>query len=375
MAALALAWSISVLSSSLGGGWVGCAGRRGRCAGRPRLVPLTVWSAVLVACALGADVGLLTAATRTNGDDDDRGLVWGVALVAAAGAGMVLEGWYAEYAMVTRAPDLGFPARGTAVTIACAVAGGVAATAGMALAGRVMVLGLLVIADAVTAGCAGVVLAKLAHWDAPVRVRLSDAAIRASAAPMVVDFVASDALPAGFGSLGMSACPGRYKPPGVVRDLAVDVAHLSGSLGVDVLVTLVPVDELRRMGLQDLGDVAQRAGLVWEGSVTWRDKWVPTLADLALAAETIAVHLAAGRRVVVHCNGGKGRTGLAVAATLLTCARASADSALSLDDALSAMRAERLGMLRNPVQIAAVLAFTSRLHALPTPGLHMAGRS
>lgn len=85
-----------------------------------------------------------------------------------------------------------------------------------------------------------------------------------------------------------------------------------------------------------------------------RDKWIPTstAAFLTDAVAPVAALLLEGKRVLVHCNGGKGRTGTLAASVLLT---RSLRSLLptridSIGDAVAAIRTCRPAMLRNPLQ-------------------------
>ncbi len=66
--------------------------------------------------------------------------------------------------------------------------------------------------------------------------------------------------------------------------------------------------------------------------------------DLIRLVEQIIERIREGKVIVVHCNGGKGRTGLVVVATLC-------GLGMSVDDAVKATRAARPGMIQNPAQV------------------------
>jgi len=66
--------------------------------------------------------------------------------------------------------------------------------------------------------------------------------------------------------------------------------------------------------------------------------------DLIRLVEQVVERIREDKVIVVHCNGGKGRTGLVVVATL--CALG-----MSVDDAVKATRAARPGMIQNPAQV------------------------
>ena len=83
--------------------------------------------------------------------------------------------------------------------------------------------------------------------------------------------------------------------------------------------------------------------------VAIRDKWIPSdsTAFLRDAVAPVARAVAEGKRVCVHCNGGKGRTGTLVACVLLALR---APGCESVGGATAVMRRCRPGMLKNPLQ-------------------------
>lgn len=128
-------------------------------------------------------------------------------------------------------------------------------------------------------------------------------------------------VPGKSGLIGLAPCPGirlesakRVNPQKLVkRDIAAFQEW--GATGV---VTLNETDELYDLGLENLGDELQAAGLWWrhlpivdmnvplpEFEETWR-----------IEGQQISSSLAAGERVVIHCLAGLGRTGM-IAARLL----------------------------------------------------------
>ena len=141
--------------------------------------------------------------------------------------------------------------------------------------------------------------------------------------------------------------------PGRKRALEDDLKELC-NLEFDLLVTLIEEHENLKFGfhLQEMHAAVNRAGpehrpLQWL-RVAIRDKWIPsdTVAFLRVA-ETTARAVAEGKRVCVHCNGGKGRTGTLVACVLLALR---APGCETVGGATAVMRRCRPGMLKNPLQ-------------------------
>eukprot|EP00965_Chrysotila_dentata_P053089 1761964-Pleurochrysis_carterae.AAC.1 len=151
----------------------------------------------------------------------------------------------------------------------------------------------------------------------------------------------------GGGGIGMSVAPGRRRN-GIHRHMPTDVSRLARSLRFDVVVSLIETREMRLMGCMALGETVEAEGMVWV-HFPIRDKWVPTPGMskklLSRVVYPVARWVSQGKRVLVHCNGGKGRTGLVVAAVLLCMGECR-----TLAQATSRMRAAREGMLRNPLQ-------------------------
>ena len=153
----------------------------------------------------------------------------------------------------------------------------------------------------------------------------------------------------GGGSIAMGVSPGR-KRKGDQRDLDADLARIRHHWGVDVVVTLLQQREMDAMGLAAFGERTAAHGMQWLHFPV-RDKWIPTDSGPFLNDVVVPVAhlLSQGKRLLVHCNGGKGRTGTLVAAVLFA-TTGEGMGASSLREATSLMRAVRPGMLRNPLQ-------------------------
>src|SRR6266404_7254070 len=138
--------------------------------------------------------------------------------------------------------------------------------------------------------------------------------------PLRVDSVAIGGL---SGVIGLTFCPGK-KQRGALsgdwdRDLAADLEAIK-SLGAEALVTLMETDELTavRVPVTELGEKAAGLGLEWH-HLPIRDVDVPDgrFEDLWTYSGLRLRHLLVqGKKVVIHCLGGLGRTGT-IAARLL----------------------------------------------------------
>lgn len=125
----------------------------------------------------------------------------------------------------------------------------------------------------------------------------------------------------GHGWIGMTFCPGRKQNDAMTgpwdRDLARDLDVIR-EWGAVAVVTLMEQHELIRFRVPALGDMVRQRGLEWyhlpivDGDVPclpfetgWKD-----------VGPKLRLHLTHGKRIVLHCRGGLGRTGT-IAARLL----------------------------------------------------------
>lgn len=114
-------------------------------------------------------------------------------------------------------------------------------------------------------------------------------------------------LAVGAGELGLCPVPGRG------GDYAGDLSRILG-WGPALVLSLTEADELERAGAGTLGADLSAAGVVWR-SLPVRDFCGPQDRTAALWPEASrAAHavLGQGGRVLAHCFGGCGRSGMAV---------------------------------------------------------------
>ena len=117
----------------------------------------------------------------------------------------------------------------------------------------------------------------------------------------------------GSGYIGLTILPGRKDWD---RDLATDLATLKEE-DVKRVLCLVPQEELQRYGVDRLLSDYEEAGLLaYHLSIV--DQKTCSIEDMTAALRWVDDGLNAGDRVLVHCVGGLGRSGMAAAAYLRT---------------------------------------------------------
>jgi len=165
-------------------------------------------------------------------------------------------------------------------------------------------------------------------------------------------------VPAGAGLVGLTICPGK-RDASVFgaswdRDLDADVRVIR-EWGAAAVVTLIEDHEFGMLGVERLSQAVRDAGMEWH-HLPIRDVHVPDArfeAGWASAVVRIGDRLRNGERVLVHCRGGLGRTGMVAARLLVEFAGATPQQAL--DD----VRAARHGAVETPEQEAWVLGLTA----------------
>ena len=170
--------------------------------------------------------------------------------------------------------------------------------------------------------------------------------------PLRIDAVEANSVGA---MVGMTICPGKrgdsqYGTPwnrDLVRDL--DTIRLWGATS---MITAMESEEMRKLGVGELGNAATKACLQWfhvpiaDGEVPderFDESWPKV-------APTVLQELRADHRVLVHCRGGLGRTGM-IACLLLI------ELGMSPLVGLHAVRRARPGTVETREQEAFVLKY------------------
>ena len=161
-------------------------------------------------------------------------------------------------------------------------------------------------------------------------------------------------VPAGAGLVGLTICPGKRGNSvfgaGWERDLDADVRVIR-EWGAAAVVTLIEDHEFEMLGVERLGEAVRAAGMEWH-HLPIRDVQVPDArfeAGWASAGVRLGDRLREGERVLVHCRGGLGRTGMVAARLLVEVA------GVTPRQALDGVREARHGAVETPEQEAWVL--------------------
>jgi len=141
--------------------------------------------------------------------------------------------------------------------------------------------------------------------------------------------------------IGMCMCPGREWHEWS-RDFDADLKEIVENK-INVVASIITRTELAKMSHPDFYEKTKKYGIESiEYSI--HDKWLPnSIENFMKVVVKIVECLRSKKTVLVHCNGGRGRTGLIVAACLILIGYNS-------DKAIEIVRKARTGMLRNPAQ-------------------------
>jgi ADP-ribosyl-[dinitrogen reductase] hydrolase len=121
------------------------------------------------------------------------------------------------------------------------------------------------------------------------------------------------------GRLGLTICPGKKDRTSLWdRDLGSDLLAIR-SWNASTVVSLIEEHEFSLLSVETLGVDIQRLGMRWL-HLPIRDIDVPDarfVAAWSIAGAEIHERIDAGERILIHCRGGLGRTGLLAALILV----------------------------------------------------------
>ncbi len=164
-----------------------------------------------------------------------------------------------------------------------------------------------------------------------------------------------DALALSAGQLGLTFCPGKqgdsvYGEPWA-RDLDTDLQVLR-DWGAGLVVTAMESHEFELLRVPRLPERVGAYGMAW-AQLPIRDVDIPAAPFDAVWPQVradVLARLRAGQRVVLHCRGGLGRTGL-VAALLLI------ETGVPAQEAIVRVRSARPGAIETHAQEAYVRTY------------------
>jgi protein-tyrosine phosphatase len=152
------------------------------------------------------------------------------------------------------------------------------------------------------------------------------------------------------GSMGLTFCPGK-KHNGIYgawdRDLEIDILAIK-SWGADIWLNTMEIEDMVSVKIDPMtfensinaANISYLHFPIIDGRIPDTDSevyWKNILSPL------LQTHLRNGKKILIHCRGGLGRTGT-IAARLLV------DLGLDSDDAISIVRNCREGAIENSIQ-------------------------
>ncbi len=122
------------------------------------------------------------------------------------------------------------------------------------------------------------------------------------------------------GTIGVTFAPGKVDlSRGWDRDLEADLTRLRSAFGIDVIVSLMEPWEYDDLGIADLATRAEALGMTVI-LFPIKDKNAPGTgtedAFIKLIRDVIAL-ASSGKNILIHCRGGRGRSGTIVSSVLV----------------------------------------------------------
>ena len=160
--------------------------------------------------------------------------------------------------------------------------------------------------------------------------------------------IATVSVPGTSGAVGLTLCPGKKDTAAMTgawnRDLDIDVLAIH-AWGANAVVCLMEGFELKQLDVEKLPTTVERQGMRWL-HLPIRDVSVPSAAfekEWAAKGQELRAILSGGGRVLVHCKGGLGRSGI-VAARLLV------EFGMKPEAAIALVRKHRSGAIETSAQ-------------------------
>lgn len=163
--------------------------------------------------------------------------------------------------------------------------------------------------------------------------------------PLSVDFLTS-ALLQQPGQLGLTMAPGKKDEEAEIswnRNLQDDLVRLRDHYGVVRLVCLLAPEELDELEIPNLLTEAEAYGLIPEHLPIPDDGLPESLVAFSMLVNKLIQAVSSGETVLIHCKGGRGRTGMLAASCLVRLG-------FSPEEAISSVRQVRSGSLTSARQ-------------------------
>ena len=162
--------------------------------------------------------------------------------------------------------------------------------------------------------------------------------------PLRIDEVAADGC---GGVIGLTFCPGKVQPEALngpwARDLQQDLLAIH-TWGAAALVNLLEDTEMHELQVPHLGEAVEKSMAYFHLPIRDADIPGPDFErSWNMVGAELRRRLLAGEKILIHCKGGLGRTGL-VAARLLV------ELGLDPEDAIRRVRKARPGSIETTAQ-------------------------
>ena len=163
--------------------------------------------------------------------------------------------------------------------------------------------------------------------------------------PISVDFLTSELLHQP-GQIGMTMAPGKQdEEPDVLwnRNLQADLERLREHYGVERLVCLLADEELDHLKIANLLTEVEAYDIIAEHLPIPDDGLPESITVFSELVKKLVNGVSSGETILIHCKGGRGRTGMLAAACLV-------QLGYSPEDAIATVRQVRFGALSSEMQ-------------------------